>query len=488
MEEKKRLARAQTSVQLTGLPAMKPGYQAQKEVKFNYHKTVEDIRYFYQNDPIAGTVINRICEIAVTNVKNRRKGKQNKAPIKDEIIAYYDVIASYLKVHLKQMALEYILHGMALPEYTTERKMGSRATEYLGRTRYHFPNKFWHRSVDNIELIKLPTGADRLIYLKIPPDEIRLVKEKGGKDKDKQAFYQLLVDQFPEYVAAIEAGKTRFAITNIRPLYRKLTSYNVYPLPYLLNALDPMRHKSRLKDMDMSITSRIIEAVRQIKVGNDEYPADDEDIKAEQQSFIAYASSGEKIFNYFTNHAVEIAWSYPPFEALLSEDKYREPNLEIFFALGFPRIWVTGETEKSNSADNSLASLGPLATINDVRDSLIEWVRGFYEELAELNGFDKVPEPYFTPINMADIANLIQYAKDFFDKGAISLDTISALYNSDYETELEQRRVEKEKEQELLEQFAPPIEEVPVNENTPIIEESDIDSGERLQSSQRPNT
>jgi hypothetical protein len=425
-------------------PDLRPGYVSNDGIKkFKYHEVIKDCRYYYERDPIAGTVVNRLCEIAVTQLRNRRQNKNAKNALSDEIIAYYNAIAEGLKPFLKQMALEYTLHGLAIPEFTTIRKMGNRASDKLGRTRYHFPDKLWIRNVDNIEIVKLPTGAERVIFLKVPAEEIRLIETKGGKDPNKKALYEILLERFPEYVAAVQAGKTRFPLNDVAPVYRKLTSYNDYPIPYLLNALDPMKHKGRLKSMDMSIASRIIEAIRQVKVGNDEYPADDDDLRAEQQSFLAYGSVGEKIFNYFTNHTVEIKWVYPPFEQLLSEGKYIEPNREIFMALGFPRIWVTGETEKSNASDNSLASQGPLATIEDIRDQIIQWVKWFYNELAELNNFDRIPEPYFAPIVMADVANLIQYAADFYDKKAISRETMAALYGEDYEQVAAQREAEE---------------------------------------------
>lgn len=469
-----KLGRSVASQQQIAFPeqALKPGYVAPETTeKFNYHQTVKDCRYFYMRDPIAGTVINRICEIGITELKNVRKNKNQRTPVPDAVMAYYNAVVEKLKPFLTQMALEYTLTGMAIPEYTTVRKMGNRETDYLGRTRYYFPDKLWIRNVDNIEVIKLPTGADRVIFLKVPPDEVTLIKEKGGKNPERQALYNLLLTQFPDYVKAVESGQTKFLLENKNPILRKLLSNNDYPLPYLINALDPMRHKARLKAMDMSIASRILEAVRHIKVGNDEFPADDDTIKSEQLAFVAYGNSGERIFNYFSNHTIDISWSYPPFEALLDEKKYGEPNREIFFALGFPRIWVNGETEKSNAADNNLASIGPLAMINDLRSTILQWVKWFYSELAELNGFDRIPDVKFTDISMSDVTALIQYAVTMFEAGAISRETLAGFYGKDYEGEYEQRLVEKEKEDELQPDTEVIMDNDVINPNTEVNEE-----------------
>lgn len=493
-EEKiKKLGRAVASQQMIniGNAAIKPGYVAETRVKFDYHKIIEDCRYFYHHDPLAGTVVNRLCEIAVTTIRNRRKSRNSRNAVSDEVMAYYNAVAEQIKPFIAQVALEYVLHGMAIPEFTTVRKMGNRATDRLGRTRYYFPDKMWCRNVDNIELVKLPSGADRLVFLKIPHDEIKLIKEKGGKDPAKIAIYKYYLDNYPDYVAAINRGETRFRLDGVMPLYRKLTSYNTYPLPYLINAIDPMKHKQRLKAMDMSIAARVIEAVRQIKVGNDTYPADDDDLRAEQQAFMAYGNTGEKIFNYFTNHTVSIEWSYPPFESLLSETKYVEPNREILFALGFPRIWINGETEKSNAADNNLASQGPLATIEDIRRTLILWLTQLYEKLAELNGFDRIPEVYFTPIIMADVANLIQYANDFYTAGAISLETIAEFYGKDFENENEQRTWERDRmldDDQLLSKPDATNQETQEPESTNAPAENSGGSGARVSDQNQENT
>src|SRR5690606_5761940 len=132
----------------------------------------------------------------------------------------------------------------------------------------------------------------------------------------------------------------------------------------------------------------------------------------------------------------------PPLDALLSESKYSEPNADIFLALGFPRILTTGETLRSNSSDSSVASLGPRATLDDMRDEILGWIKGLYEELAKENGFKAIPEPYFLPILSADFTTLVQFANDSIKNGAISKDMLAQLYGSDYETQAQQMQVE----------------------------------------------
>lgn len=417
-----------------------------KNKKRSYHDTLPIVRWFYENDPVAGTVVNRMAEMSITVLRNRKKTKRNSEEVSPEILAYYDALVEELKPFLKIVALEYLLHGMAIPEYTTKKLRGDLIAEKLGRKRYTTIEQIWVRNPDHIELRQRPTGMERQVFYKVPQEEIVFIQNKGVRSdgtEDKEA-YQYLVDNFPDYVKAIQKGQNKFPLDNVRPIYRKQNSYDVYPIPFLQNALKSLQHKEYLKSMDRSIANRAIEAIRHVRVGNDDFPADDDDITAIEQMVTQNTSTGERIFNLFTNHTVEVEWIFPPLDALLNEAKYAEPNSDIFLGLGFPRILTVGETAKSNAADNKIASLGPKATLEDLRDAIIGWLKKLYRELADINNFDRVPDPYFAPIATTDMTALIQFAIEALTAGAISKDTVSQLYGSDYETEAGQIETEIE--------------------------------------------
>ena len=423
-----------------------PGYYDGSANLGKYHDLVKTSRWFYKFDPIAGTVLNRMADMAVTTIRNRKKTKLNTDQVDDNIQAYYDALIKELRPIIKQMALEYLLHGLVVPAYSFQRLRGDLISEKLGRTRYIIPDKMWLRNPENLELRRRPTGIDRQIFLKIPKADIELVQNKGVRadgTEDKEA-YKYLVEHFPEYVAAIRKGQTRFLLEDARAIMRKPNSYEDYPTPFLVNALSALQHKAYLKTLDKSIASRAIEMVRHIKVGDKDFPADDDDIDAVKKQVDANSSSGERVFNLYTNHTVELEWILPPLEVLLSEEKYSEPNADIFLALGFPRILTTGETLRSNSSDSKIASLGPKATLEDLRESIIKWLTELYRELADKNNFKRFPEPYFAPIATSDYTALVQFAVDAMKAGAISKDMIAQLYGSDFETEADQITTEQD--------------------------------------------
>ncbi len=411
-----------------------------------FHDLVKASRWFYKFDPIAGTVLNRMADMAITTLRNRKKTKLNSDQVDDIAQAYYDALLKQLRPVIKQMALEYLLHGLVIPDYSLRKLRGDLISEKLGRTRYTVPDQMWLRNVENIELRRRPTGIARQIFLKIPKGDIELVQNKGTRADgtvDIEA-YQYLVQYFPEYVVAINGGKTRFELDNVRAIMRKPNSYEDYPMPFLVNALSSLQHKVYLKTLDKSIASRAIEAVRHWRIGDKDFPATDEDITSVRLQVEANASSGERIFNFYTNHTVEGEWLIPPLDILMSETKYIEANADIFLALGFPRILTTGETLRSNSSDSNIASLGPKATLEDLREAILVWLTDLYLELAEKNDLKRIPDPYFAPIATSDYTALVQFAVDAMLNGAISKDTIAQLYGSDFETESGQIQTEQE--------------------------------------------
>lgn len=413
-------------------------YISTRQTVQDYREEVRQCRYFYRYDPISSTVVNRMAEMSVSDLRNRRK------KCTDEEAHFFEAVAQKLTPLLQLCALEYLLSGMAIPDYTTERVMGSRVHSQLGRTRYQFPSTLWVRNPDNIRLKRIPASLNRSVFLEVPSEEVYFIQNNGtfndGTSDPKQ--YRLLEEQFPEYVASVKAGQTLIHLENAQPILRKALTYADYPQPFLVPALAALKHKLRIKQMDFSVATRALEAIRLIKSGNDEFPVTEGDDQLSDLETKVSASKAaglnEIIYSLITNHTVTIEWIYPPMDALLSDVKYNEPNAEIFLAMGFSRVLLVGEALRSNSSQSIASTLGPVSTLNELRRSLLAWVRELYQDLADKNGFKNIPEPLFRPIPLGDVAALAQFAIAAAKVGALSKDTVAQYFGSDFETENEQ--------------------------------------------------
>lgn len=436
--EKKRLARAQFDVYPIAnvdVPMyFVPGAKSTGGPGTSYHDIIQRCRYFYENDTIAGTVIDRMVDISQTEVRN------NHGDYSDEVKYYFDGVAQMLTSLLRAVSLSYLIDGMAVPEYRTEKMMGNRFHQKLGRTRYTVPTKVWMRDPLQIKLYKTPVG-DRVVVFKISADDIAFIRDKGKPNREQE--YADLLKLYPDYVAAVQGGQTEFKL-DCKLIARKITSYNVYPLPFLKKTIGALEYRRSLKRMDKITAERVIASIRQVKVGSDEFPSDDEDIEAARQIIGAQHVAQDTLLTVYTNHTIDISWITPPMQNILDNAKYDEANADVFMGMGFPRLWAVGENERSNSSDNKLASVGPIATLESMRNDILDWIRWFYARMAEENGFTRYPDPYWSPINTASAQDLIQYATQFIDKGVISKNTGSELYGRDFSKEQEKIKVETE--------------------------------------------
>lgn len=406
-----------------------------------YQEELRQCRYFYRYDPLASTVINRMCEIAVSDLHNRRMG------CTDQEMYYFNAISKKLTPLLESIAAEYLIAGMAIPDYVKDKIMGSKLDPRLGRTRYTYPKTFWVRNPENIIVRRKPVTLDRAVYLQVPSDEVYFIQNNGEyKDGTKDTeLFDRVKQQFPEYVARIQAGSTNIPLPDSRPIFRKLMPSQDYPQPYLVPALSALKHKMQIKRMDFSIANKMLGAIRQVSVGDKDDPVEEDDGRLEQtrDQMSTQSEGNDHIYTLYTDHTVMIKWIYPPLDALLSETKYAEPNADIFFAFGFSKVLLIGESGRSNTGSENSSMLGPLATLRELRRAVLTWVYELYQELADDNGFTNIPEPDFNLISTGDLASLATFAIQAVQQKVISKDSIAQLLGSSYEREREQIDAER---------------------------------------------
>lgn len=408
----------------------------------DYDQELFQCRFFYRCDPTASTVLNRMAELSAGKIKNR------KDDCTDEEYAYFNSLSERITALFALCALEYLISGMAIPDYAITRVMGNRLDSSLTRKRYSVPEHMWVRNPENIRLKRVPFGPERRVYLKIPPEESLFIRNKGiyADGTEDKELYEMLVRDFPEYVKAINDGKSEIPLPHVRPILRKIMPSSDYPQPFLTPALAAMKHKLRIKEMDHSIATKAIEAILHIKAGNDEFPVTEEDtilddLRTQMQARNSNAAD-QLFYKLYTDHTIELNYVYPELTALLTPAKYEAVDADIFMAMGFSRVLLVGESSKSNAGAGPQIILGPLSMLQEIRDRLLEWVRGLYRELAEMNNFTHTPSPFFDPLVASDMTTLVSNAPQALEAGVISKNTYAALYGTDFVTE--QRQIELE--------------------------------------------
>lgn len=412
-----------------------------------FHKLVDQCRFYYRKDPIAGTVINKLVEIGISDLTLEKKGFSP-----NEIRIFEGVLAK-VKDFMENCALEYLISGLVVPEIKYAAVSKNDLIE-LGIKKYTtltLPVSMWLRDPKTIKINSTMVTDKPSYYVILPEELILFIKNKGvypDGTEDKE-LYQKLATYYPEFVLQVERGKTEILLENDLIVRRKPLSDSPYPTQYLLPVVEALKHKRNLRRMDYSIASRVISAIMLIRMGNDEYPVteDDEDafesIRNQMTWRNSYGRDVERIFQLFGNHTLEIDWVFPPVEALLNEAKYREVNQDIFFGLGFPRILTTGETERTQTSDPEFATMSPVKSMENMRDKLLPIAQSIIREIALSNNLKDYPKIEFKPINLHTFSTFMQSMISLFNTGNISRTTLDEQFGIVWEDELTMQKEEQ---------------------------------------------
>jgi len=469
MEEKERkLAKAQYTIwDVYGYKSKTTGVWSPSDVDKlevvdfkEFHKLVDQCRFYYRKDPIAGTVINKLVEIGIPRLKIEKKGlSPNEARI-------FEGILDEVQEFIESCALEYLISGLVIPEIKYAAVSKDQLVQF-GIKKYTslvLPVSMWLRDPKTIKINSTMIGDEPSYYVILPEELIFFIQNKGMyPDGTKDiALYQQLLTYYPEFVYQVERGEKEILLENDLIVRRKPLSDSPYPTQYLLPAVEALKHKRNLRRMDYSIASRVISAIMLVKLGNDEFPVTEDDesafesIRSQMTWRNSYGRDIERIFQLFGNHTLEIEWVFPPVEALLNEAKYREVNQDIFFGLGFPRILTTGETERTQTSDPEFATMSPAKTMENMQKKLLPIAQAIMVETANSNNLRDYPVISFEPVNLHAFATFVQAMISLYNTGNISRTTLDELFGFRWEDEME-LKVDEQKimEESDLPEFSP---------------------------------
>jgi len=426
-----------------------------------YKEVVDDCRFFYRKDPIASSVINKIVDIAINEFIFEKNG------LSDNEIRVFTALAPKLKEFAEEMALEYMVSGLVIPEidYTSVPKD---VIKRLGIKKYDpliLPSSMWLRDSGTITINYSLLGSEVSYFVEIPDDIIYFIRNKGRYKDGTVDFelYEQLETLYPAFVSQVERGEKKVRLENDLIFRRRVLSNCPYPTPYLYPALESLKHKRNLRRMDYSIASRVITAIQLFKLGNDTYPVteDDEDVFDYIKSQMLWRNSNgksvEKVFQLFAPHTLDVSWVFPDTTALLDETKYSSVNRDIIYALGLPQILIVGETERSAAGgNNELALFSPQKTMENLRNKILNVIKDICYEVSSRNNFKTTPNVEFAPLNLVEFSAYTAALKDLYDTGNISRSTYSKYFGYSFDDEMELKEKENKvlKEKELGE-FAP---------------------------------
>lgn len=419
-----------------------------KDKKVDYDEFVKLnslCRFFYKSEPVVSTVINKLVEIGINDLVFSRNG------LSDNEFRLFTALKPRLLEFSEQMAQEFMLSGLVVPEIGYEKNKDKEFIFSLGVKKYTsltLPESMSLRDPSTIKIKTSWLGDKPSFFIKIPEDIIKFIKNKGKypDGKEDKELYESMVKQFPDFVKAVNKGDKELPILDTDNIIRrKYTADNPYPIPYISPSLDALQHKRKLRRMDYTLIDKVISAILHVKVGSDEFPVteapEDQEYLDELRSQLRMRANSdqlmERIFQLVTNHTVEMKWVFPDSQILLNEKKYDDINQEILFGLGFPRVLITGEAAKTGTSDPELAMLAPVKTMENFRGKIIEVVRDICTETSMRNNFKSAPLVEFAQLNLHAFADFMTALEKLYNASALSRTDLARVLGYDFLDQLE---------------------------------------------------
>jgi hypothetical protein len=356
----------------------------------------------------------------------------------------------------EQMATEFLLSGLVVPEvsYSAVDKDFIFSLGVKKYSRLELPDSMWVRDPTTIKIYTSMIGDKPSYFVKIPESFISFINNKGvyPDGKEDKELYELLIKNYKDFVKEVQKGNREILLQNDHIIRRKYLSDNQYPIPYISSSLEALHHKRKLRRMDYSIVDKVISAIMHVKLGSDDFPITEsdqdlgyvEDIRNQLRMRGTSSQVLERIFQLITSHTVEINWIFPDTTALLDVNKYNDINQEILFGLGFPRVLITGEAQKSGTSDSEIATLSPLKTAESFRTKILEVLKNVCMEISKRNGFTSVPTVAFKSINLHKFQDYLNGLVQLYNSAALSRTTMAEEFGYDFMAEVELLAKEKE--------------------------------------------
>lgn len=225
---------------LTGVPNVwaSTDYVDKMNIPSEYLKQVSLCRYFYSRDPVASGTINKQIEIAFNDFKPRQ------GECTDEEFGVYSYFNDTILEALKNIALEYLVSGLIVPEIAWKQVSGKEmGLKNRPNKKYFVPDYIWLRPAENLILKPTPIPSKVRIFVTLSGEELFFI-QSGGKYSDGTEdtdLYKQMVKDYPEYIKKVKAGVTQFELDDAFSLRRKVQVNSIYPTPYLLPALESLQ-------------------------------------------------------------------------------------------------------------------------------------------------------------------------------------------------------------------------------------------------------
>lgn len=412
---------------------------------------IERLRDFYQTrDPLLGGIVDVLAELTAGPLRH-----EGGSP---EVRKLFEKWAFEIKLDdlNEQAATEYWLSGnifinralvpvtkkslTPFTEFLFSEGLGARKTQWTKKT---IPTTYALLDPLSVKL----EGEISSLYptMKIPEETRELIKEKM-ESGDKLAIIQIYGEDFvKDALSNSEYG--RLEPKNFGSWFYKKQSYQRYSFPPGGRAIPWLQYKIRLRNLNLNTISNALSFIILIKLGSDKYPT----TKAQLKTFATLWKERPRrnpsaVFFQPHTTSIEIISITKESYALLQEDIFDQPNLQIAQSFGINLALITG-ISKSSDIGYSLGTIALRPTIRRIIKAQMKAESFYYSQYLDVGrrlGIDEKDIPRIRHIgtgleNVAEIASAYTNA---LDRGLSIKTYLEKGLGLDFFKELEQKQFE----------------------------------------------
>jgi len=421
---------------------------------------IERVRDFYQRrDPLLGGIVDVLAELTAGPLRH-----EGGSP---EVRKIFERWAFEIKLDdlNEQAATEYWLSGNVFinralipvtknsltpfTEFLFSEGFGAKKTRWTRKT---IPTTYALLDPLSVQL----EGELGSLYptMKIPDETRKLIKEKM-KSGDKLAIIQIYGEDFiRDALSGNEYG--RLEPENFGSWFYKRQSYQRYSFPPGGRTLPWLQYKVRLRNLNLNTISNALSFIMEVKLDSDKYPT----TKAQLKTFATLWKERPRrnpsaVFFQPHTTSIEIISITKESYALLQEDIFDQPNLQIAQSFGINLALITG-ISKSSDLGYSLATIALRPTIRRIIKAQMKAENFYYSQYLDIGrrlGIDEndIPRVRHIGTGLENVAEIASAFTNALDRGLSIKTYLEKGLGLDFFKELEQKKFEnKEGTEEIF--------------------------------------
>jgi SPP1 gp7 family putative phage head morphogenesis protein len=400
------------------------------ETPIDPHRKIELSIELYLHEPLVASVIDMMVDFSSSGFVNECED--------NDIKKIYDRWADEIKLPelIEQIFFEYWRSGnVSIYRSNKSCKIGKQQTkngQIIKKEQYKFPAGYTILNPMNVYIEGPLLFNQERAYLSIGNSSV------NSLNADNMNY----MNGVPEINKNIDpqTGKIPLDPKFFSRITRKKQPYERYANPFLERVFEPVLFKQKLRLMDMSMVEGMVNQLVTVTVGNDEYPAGDEDLHAIAELF----NTPNKAYTVFWNHTLEVKFHKPEGLEALAQDKYIQVNDDILAGLGINRALLDGGGKDHTSLSNGwVATLSLIERLDNTRYKVLQWLESEYRRIAEENNFPVYPHPIFNKMNLREDTYVSTVLLPMYDRGLLDEEDVLSETGHDYESIIETKKRNK---------------------------------------------